>query len=62
MSQAWHTAAFQRMKKFPRRVPDIRTRRASPDNPQSGSDVLSIMRQLVAATNAKPKAPKPEAE
>jgi len=62
MSQAWHTAAFQRMKKFPRRVPDVRTRRASPNNPQGSADVLAIMRQLVAATNPKRPAQTPEAE
>jgi hypothetical protein len=51
LSQAWHTAAFTRMKKLPRRVPDIRTKRVSPDNPQSGADVLAVMRQLMAVTN-----------
>ncbi|WP_298399539.1 hypothetical protein [Sphingobium sp.] len=57
MSQAWHTAAFIRMKKFPRRVPDLRKRAgATPDNPQSGAEVLAIMRQLVAATNGRGKA------
>lgn len=60
MSQAWHTAAFQRMKKFPRRVPDVRARPVSPDKPQSGADVLAIMRQLVAGTKAKKQASEAE--
>jgi len=56
LAHAWHSAAFARAKRFPRRVPDIRTRRASPDNPQGRDDVLAIMRQLVAATNRNPPA------
>lgn len=59
MFTAWRTAAFMRAGKLPRRVPSIRQpkRSASPDRPQSGAEVLSIMRQLVAMTNRSPASP-----
>lgn len=55
MFTAWRTAAFMRAQKLERRPPSLRkpTRRASPDRPQSGAEVLSIMRQLVAMTNPR---------
>jgi hypothetical protein len=53
MFTAWRTAAFLRGGKLPSRVPNIRkpAPTASPERPQSGVEVLSIMRQLMAMTN-----------
>lgn len=53
MFTAWRTAAFMRAPKFPSRVPSIRKpkRTATPERPQSGAEVLSVMRQLMAMTN-----------
>lgn len=56
MFTAWRTAHFMRAAKLPQRVPSIRKAKptATPDRPQSSTEVLSIMRQLVAMTNKTP--------